>query len=226
MQGHHPPIPLAAVAERFGQIILGMLSRFAGFGCIGRWLGALHMPVYSRISRLRSRFAAICARAAAGTLPLPRPPKPKSATDPAAASAPAPRGRRPPDPVPCAWGWLCRLVPEANFGGPALEALIRDSEEMRALLAASPEARRICRALIWMTAANLPDILKPPEPPISADPDAPRPVLPRPLDVVRHPGRPMTNAWQRFNSGWPPPRRRPRPRAQGRSRDPCEISPA
>jgi hypothetical protein len=74
MKGRSPPLhPHAAVAERFAQIVTTMLARFAGFGCINRWLGALHMPVYRRLGRLRSRFVALCARAAAGTLPISRP---------------------------------------------------------------------------------------------------------------------------------------------------------
>jgi hypothetical protein len=99
--------------------------------------------LWDRLRRLAQRFAALAARAQAGTL---RPPRRRTAK---------PR-QRPPNPnrLPQGFGWLVRLVQETACQGSQLNHLLQTDPEMQALLKAAPQAARLLRPLCRMLAVR------------------------------------------------------------------------
>ncbi len=182
-------LPPTGVIHRFSRFI-GGLKRAMTESIRPREdaLAAMAVPLWNYLGRTLRRLAALHARFAAGTLaPAANCGAPRRASD---RSTPVRRPPRiPPGPVLLRY----RLV---HFVAPLRELL--DDPEMRALLAASPQAGRLLRPL-WrkLTPDPLPELLRlPPKRP--KPPRSPRPRLARP-ERARPPESPATA----------PPRRRP-----------------
>ena len=137
--------------------------------------GTLLILLWSGLQHVSRRLAALAARAAAGRALTRRRVAPLTPAR-RAPTAPFPR-------LPHKFAWLVRLVPEAACYGSQLRHLLSEPE-MAALLAASPQARRLLRPLCRMLAvepphavprAKLPppDRPDPPDRPISDAADAP-----------------------------------------------------
>lgn len=151
------PLPLPSVADRVAGIIDALCSAVPTLIARDRSAGPLTILIYSRLRRLAARFAALAARVAAGILPAPR----RRAA--ACSEMPAARPARPPRLLPAGFGWLARLVPGAACFGGQLQHLLLTDPEMASLLAAAPQAGRMLRSLLWMTAIRpLPEILRRP----------------------------------------------------------------
>ncbi len=127
--------------------------------------GPLLVLLWTRLQHVSQRLAALAARAAAGRALTRRrvaPLTPARRVPPAPWApplAPSPR-------LPHKFAWLVRLVPEAACYGSQLRHLLT-APEMAALLAASPQARRLLRPLCRMLA-----VAPPPDRPDPADPSA------------------------------------------------------
>lgn len=148
------PLPLPSVADRVAGIIDALCRAVPTLIARDRSAGPLTILIYGRLRRLAGRFAALAARVAAGTLPAPRRRCPEM---------PAARPARPPRLLPDGFGWLARLVPGAACFGGQLQHLLLTDPEMASLLAAAPQAGRMLRSLLWMTAIRpLPEILRRP----------------------------------------------------------------
>jgi hypothetical protein len=166
-------------------------------------LGLLAGLLWHSLADTRRRLAALHARFAAGRLPAaPRRATPRPAADRAA------RMRRPPriprGPVFLQYGLGC-FVPE-------LRELV-EHPEMRALLAASPQAGRLLRPL-WrkLTTDPLPEVLRlPPRPPQpSKQPRLARPAAPAALPEPPPDARPRRRPVKAVKPPpslppWPPP---------------------
>ena len=126
-----------------------------------RALSPLLMLLLARLRRAASRFASLAARAAAGKLrPArvrravslpdegaadPRLADPGPTTVPDAGTEASPRLR-----LPCRKGWLFALLGWQIGGfGSQLTHLVENDAEMQALLAVSPQARRLIRQILW-----------------------------------------------------------------------------
>jgi len=142
-----------AAAARLG------VRRLAGEAIAGRsktLSGPLLILLWTRLQVVSRRLAALAARAAAGRAltrrhitPLP------------------PIRRTPPAPfphLPHKFAWLVRLVPEAACHGSQLRHLLAEPE-MEALLAVSPQARRLLRPLCRMLAVEPPQAVPRAKPP-------------------------------------------------------------
>ena len=154
-----PSLPTGLI-PRFTLFIDGV-KRAMGEG-IGRrhdTLGPLAILLWRYLSATLRRLAALHARFAAGKLPAaPRARRPAAAR----ATADRPRPERPPPGIPR--GPVLATVFRAGFD-EQLQALL-DHPEMRALLAAAPQAGRILRPL-WrkLSVHPLPAVLRlPPRP--------------------------------------------------------------
>ena len=201
-----PPTP----ATRFAGVIdlLGRATaarsdpRLGG----GRLAGPLIILIYTRLHRFCTRFLALAARFAAGTLPAPRPrvrpPRPAAAVS----------GPPSPQLLPRGHAWLLRLVPGSDVatGAAQLRDLL-DEPEMQALMAAAPQqAGRILRPLCRMLAVPLPDTLRQPRRPRRQTAPSPKPARtapPRsaapPHHAPRHPRRPAP-ASPPWHTAWNP----------------------
>jgi len=172
----------AAAARLAATARLGV-RRLAGEAIAGRsktLSGPLLILLWSRLRHVSQRLAALAARAAAG----------RALTRRRHVAPLAPARRAPPAPwprLPHKFAWLVRLVPEAACYGGQLRHLLSEPE-MAALLAASPQARRLLRPLCRMLAVAPPHAvprakLPPPDPPLSDDaatpPRSPRPAARR-----------------------------------------------
>lgn len=152
-------LPSPSVADRVAGIIDALCIAVPTLIARDRSAGPLTILIYSRLRRLRARFAALAARVAAGTLPAARR---RAAACP---EMPAARPMQPRTPrlLPGGFGWLARLVKGAACFGGQLQHLLLTDPEMASLLAAAPQAGRILRSLLWMTAIRpLPEILRRP----------------------------------------------------------------
>ena len=220
---------------RFGEFI-GAVKRAVGEGFLLRQVrvdgdsaavAPLVLLLMSYFSATLRRLTALHARFVAGTLATaPRRHRaPRPAAEGATVGQPKPARRGPaipPGPV------LLREFGIRLYG--PLRALLEDPE-MRALLAAAPQAGRLLRPL-WrkISPQPLPDMLRlPPRPPRPRQPRAPRP--PRPARPARGlPGlRRVTLA--DGTTGWEPipcyPFNDPPPRRRGtRALDPWDAEPA
>ncbi len=143
------------LARRFALVIDGLCGATAARIAADRSAGPLLILIVGRLRRLAARFAALAARAQAGTLPRLR--RPESGRRP-------PRGRQPR--LPEGFAWLIRLVPQAAGYAGQVQALLSDPQ-MAALLEAAPQAGRVLRPLCRMLALP-PDAAPPPPPPIQA----------------------------------------------------------
>ncbi len=205
----HLPIPTSPVGRSFAGIIDGIswaLGKLLGRDRSATLLVSL---IYARLLRLRAQFAALAARAEAGTLRAPRRHVAGRSTRTAAP--------RTPRPFPCGFGWLGNLAPEARCYGSQLGALVSHDPEVAALIVASPQAARILRSILWMTGhRSVPEVLRPAvarTPRVRVSRAVVRPAVPdrAPPVAWRHPYRPSAK--------WPkgcvtrPKRSRSKPRS-------------
>ncbi len=175
--------PPRTPAEQFAAILLRLSLAVDGHSTWGRLARPLALLILGRIRGVRQRFDRLVARIAAGTY-TPRRPSAGPRQKPV---APRPR---PPNPLPCKFGWLLPLVPEAVQYRAQLEHLFRDPA-MAALMAAAPAPMaRILRTLCRMLYITSPPLLAsrrpprqpgvPPTPAPAAAPKAPKPHPPNP----------------------------------------------
>jgi hypothetical protein len=173
--------------------------------------------VHAWLGRLVQRFAALVARAEAGTL---RPPR-RGRHRPAGESPPGkPRPRWPTN-----FAWLIKMLPyQAACFGSQLQHQF-SQPEMMALLEAAPQAGRLLRPLCRMLAIELPSALRlPPRPRKPRKPKSPKQPTaeqtPRTAPLTgRKPRRPppigedgTVYVWRRWRDIWmPEPVRPPKP---------------
>jgi hypothetical protein len=173
--------------------------------------------VHAWLGRLVQRFAALVARAEAGTL---RPPRRGRHRSPAENPPVKPRPRWPQN-----FAWLIKMLPyQAACFGSQLQHQF-SQPEMVALLEAAPQAGRLLRPLCRMLAIDLPPALRlPPRPPRPRKPKPPKQPRPeRTCDVApangRKPRYPPSRGedgtvfvWRRWRDIWmPEPLRPPKP---------------
>jgi len=156
------PLAVAEIARRIDLIFAALLTLIPHHA---RLLGALTLPLWTRLSRARQRLARLLARLAAGTPPRP----PGTAPRHPSARVPAPGaalGRR--------HGWVvATLGYQAASLAAQLDHLLRQPGAA-ATLAASPGCARTLRPLCRMLGIPLPPDLRLPEA------RAPRKTAPRP----------------------------------------------
>jgi len=191
-----------AAAARLAATARPGVRRTAGEAIAGRaktLSGTLLILLWSRLQVVSRRLAVLAARAAAGRALTRRHVAPLT---PARREPPAAWPR-----LPHKFAWLVRLVPEAACYGSQLRHLLAEPE-MAALLAASPQARRLLRPLCRMLAVPPPQAvprakLPPPDRPDPSDPPDP------PLsDAAAAPPRSPPPATRR-EAHWPTARARP-----------------
>ena len=136
-----------------------------------RSTGPLTQLIHARLRRLQARFAAIVARAEAGTM---HPVRARSGLREAGVNSPRV--------MPSDFGWLCRMMPEGNVYATYLEYQVRTDAELEAVLAAAPRAGGILRSVLWMMGREVPEMLRLPartRPPCAkAEPPEPAPCTP------------------------------------------------
>lgn len=151
------PFPTSNVARIFAEIIDIVCRIVPKMIARDRNAGDLIILIYTHLRRLGIRFAAIAARAQAGTLRATRPYAIRGA-------ATGPALPRAPRLLPVGYAWLIMTCQETACFGQFVYNLVLNDPEMAALLAASPEAGRIVRSIMWMTAIRpLPAILRAPQ---------------------------------------------------------------
>ena len=167
----HATLPTTPT-DRFASILDGLCRAVAARGGgRDRLHGPLVILIWSRISRIAVRFAALAARIAAGRqrrYPARRPPRP-------APRRPAQRS------LPHGPAWLLPLVPQASGYGSQLQHLLADPE-FAALVDAAPQMRRLLRPLCRMlgVAPPPPPRTEPPPPPAAVAAAMPPPAAPGP----------------------------------------------
>ncbi len=151
------PIPTSSVAAKFAQMIETLRVIVPKFIAKDRNAGPLIILIWSHLGRLGREFAALAARAEAGTLRAAsrrRPIAPGVGTR-RAGTAPVPSG------VPTKFAWLGDMMWETRIFGGYLSQMVLNDPEMAALIAACPQAGRIVRSILWMTSQSpVPAILR------------------------------------------------------------------
>lgn len=156
------PVSTSCVAGKFALIIDGLCHVVPKLIARDRSAGPLIILIFNHLRRLAARFAALAARTQTGALPAIRRRSARSATRLAASS----RAR---SPLPSGFAWLGKLMPETRAYGMQLQQLVLNDPEMAALIAACPEAGRILRSILWMTAIRpVPAILRTSRPKLKA----------------------------------------------------------
>jgi hypothetical protein len=171
--------PPTGLMPRFGLFCNGLKQIMGEVMLYRHDTTPLAMLLWEFLTATQRRLTALHARFAAGTLPaVPR--APRAVPDRATADRPRAerRGaeRRAPA-IPA--GPVLLTVFRVGFG--QMLQILLDDPEMQALLAASPQARRILRPM-WrkLTPDPLPAVLRlPPRPPRPPGPRKPRPPEPR-----------------------------------------------
>lgn len=148
------PLLLPTLPARFARIIMDLC--FAAPRGLGREYPAFPLldVVRAHLCRLGARFAAIAARAQAGT---PRISPRRMVGGPVAPHLSGRRltSQRRPRALPTGYMWLGKLAPWTCGGGGRLYNLVLADPEMAALIEAAPQVRRILRAILWATCLRL-----------------------------------------------------------------------
>ena len=208
------PVVLPTLAARFAQIILGMrYERATGTPSDRRFIPLLD-AILTHLNRLSRQFAALCARAQAGTLRAsPR----RKAGKPLVQRLTWPC---PPRALPTGNLWITKLTPWMYGGGEELYTLVICDAEMAALIEAAPQVKRLLRSLLWATllrASEMPEILRRPKRARAPRPRAPRAAVP--AIAAPAPARPpMPRPGYRPSCNWPKGVLTPRPRSRGKLR--------
>ena len=171
-----PPHPAAELAARIDAILAALLLVI---GAHQRILGRFALPVWTRISRLRRRFARLLARPLTETAAPRQNATPPAATPPAASRPETARKGGPPAPyIPRRHGWLVHVIGyQAAAAMSHLEHLFRDPAIQQLLATAAPR---------WISAVGRPlrplcRLLLVTPPPVFMPPERQRPVaMPRP----------------------------------------------
>ncbi len=151
------PIPTSSVAAKVAQIIEGLRFTVPKFIAKDRNAGPLIMLIWSHLGRLGRQFAALAARAEAGTLRIAQH---RRAVTPGVGT-PRVRAARVPSGLPTGWGWMGDMMWETRGWGGSLQQIVLEDPEMAALIAACPQAGRIVRSILWMTLRSpVPAILR------------------------------------------------------------------
>jgi hypothetical protein len=205
-----PPAPLG-LAKTFGLIIDGLRRAAAARMAADPSVRPPLLLVHAWLGRLVQRFAALVARAEAGTLRPPRRRPPRERPP-----------REPPPRWPKSFAWLIRMLPyQAACFGSQLQHQF-SQPEMMALLEAAPQAGRLLRPLCRMLAIDLPPALRlpprprKPKPPKQSPPERTCDTAPANGRKPRHPpsrGEDGTvYVWRRWRDIWmPEPVRPPKP---------------
>ncbi len=151
------PPQFAALAVRFAQIIASMhFERATGTARDRRIVPFLdEMRAYLR--RLGAKFAALAARAQAGTV--------GRAGRRVAGGQAVQRltWPRPPRALPTGYMWMGKLAPWMSSGGSAIYTMVLTDPEMAALIEAAPQVKRLLRSILWATylrQCEMPEILR------------------------------------------------------------------
>ena len=154
----HPSTPLGENLSRTVELLREKVGQYA---VKFRALAPLILLVWNRICRLRNRFTRLMLQWERGQFPTSRP----------RAKRPGKPRAKPELRLPTAGMWLVRLVPFTAENIGHIEGLLNDPD-VKALVAAHPQAGRILRPWARMFGIALPDHLKLP-------PRAPRKPRPR-----------------------------------------------
>ncbi len=208
------PVLLPTLAARFAWIIGIMM--FDQPRELGKNLPAhpLLNLARLRLRRLRDRFAAILARAQAGTLRAsPR----REAGKPLVQRLTWPR---PPRVLPSGYMWMAKVAPWTSNGGWHVLTLVTYDAEMRALIEAAPQLKPLLRAILLATytrTRDMPEILREPVRVRTPRRRAPRAaVLATATPAPARP--PMPRPGYRPSCKWPKGVLTPRPRSRGKLR--------
>jgi hypothetical protein len=136
-------------------LILNSLWTWVGEKAGPAMTGPMCWEIRKRISRIRLRLTILAKRFHDGTLAPPKPrARRRAPPEPAEGAAPKPG---PTFVFPRHFGWLCGLVPAWAAGCGSNIKHLMNQPEIRALEAASPEAKRLLASLLWMTGNTHPD---------------------------------------------------------------------
>ncbi|MBV8524769.1 MAG: hypothetical protein JOY71_22070 [Acetobacteraceae bacterium] len=137
--------PATSLSHRLGLTIAGLCEALAARMARDRTAVPLLFLAWTRLRRLAVRFEALLADFRVGRLPAARARRSVENLP----QLPNLAGLPPPYRAPRESGWLLRLAPESAAFAGQVEYLLADSE-MKALLAASPQAGRMLRPLCRM----------------------------------------------------------------------------
>ena len=177
-----PPAP-TSLSHHLAIIVGAMRGALAARCAKDRAAAPLILLAWTRLGRLAARFERLMAKVRAGRLPAAPFVRRRVAAVPGVFRPP---GLPQPLQLPRGFGWLLRLVRETAAYSGQVETLLADPE-MAALLATSPQARRILRPLCHMLAIrpgpalSIPRRRKPlaaPAAATAATPDSSRTVAP------------------------------------------------
>ncbi len=144
------PVLLPTISGAFASLVRNMGRTVGDIMFRDRSTAPFLALLHLRLCGLIARFAAIAARAEAGTLRGPR----KCGGGRRTGAA------RVPGPLPTGFHWLGKLVVEANGFGWQLEQMVLNDPEMMALLDVAPQAGRILRSVFWMVGRPVPPTLR------------------------------------------------------------------
>ena len=133
--------PALGLSRRLAQIIEGLCGALAARMAKDRNAAPVLFVVWTRLRRL-ARFEKLVADIRAGRGPAVRDRLESLPQLPGLLGSPPP-------PLPREFGWLLRVAPESVAYAGQVEYLLADPE-MKALLAGSPQARRLLRPLCRM----------------------------------------------------------------------------
>lgn len=152
------PIPTSFAAGQFAQILAGLRHTVAKYIARDRNAGPTIILICNYLSRLAARFAALAARAQAGTLRVTGRRLARGTTRGTTRSV---ASLRAPRLLPSGFAWLGNLTWEARASGTQLQHLVLNDPEIAALIVACPQAGRILRTLFWITSVRpIPAILR------------------------------------------------------------------
>jgi len=208
------PLSLPTLAARFAWIIASMrYERATGTASDRRFIPLLG-PILAHLNRLGRQFAAICARAQAGTLRAsPR----RRAGKPAVQRLTWPR---PPRALPTGTMWIAKLTPWMRGGGAEIYTLVLTDSEMAALIEAAPRSSASCAPSCGRPAcggARCPKSCGGPRGCARHGPAPPRAAVP--AVAIPDPARPaMLRPGYRPSANWPKGVLDRRPRSRGKLR--------
>ncbi len=209
------PLLLPTLAARFAWIIGTMRYERATGTPSDRRVIPLLGPILGHLNRICRQFAAIVARAQAGTLRAsPR----RTARKPMVQRFTWPR---PPRALPTGKLWIAKLAPWMQGGGQEIYVLVMGDAEMAALIEAAPQVKRLLRSLLWATRpqrrSEMPAILRQPKRVRAPRPRALRAAVPS--RAKPEPARPpMPRPGYRPSCNWPKGVLDKRPRSRGKLR--------
>ena len=175
-----PNPPPTTAAGRFAYAMSLLQSLVMQLGNLRGPQADFVVQVCMRLQRLRLRFGSLMEKFQSGTLPKPQALRPH-----------APRPAKPRNQahrLPTRFAWLPQWIQITTYPRGDIESLLENAE-VKALIAATPQAGRILRPICHMLGIAPPAILERPKPgPVSAPP---------PPKSPRNPPRPSASLWPR-----------------------------